>query len=46
MGIPVIASKECGLSPHQYLTQVDAGDVEAIQRAIEELAVCSGAHKG
>lgn len=33
-GIPVIASKACGLPPHPRLIQVDAGDAEALKNAL------------
>ncbi len=37
MRIPVIASKACGLSAHPLLKQIDAGDVEALKRALGEI---------
>ena len=37
-GIPVIASRACGLRPHPLLTEIDAGDVSGLRGAIENLA--------
>lgn len=34
MGIPVIASKVCGLSAHPLLNEIDAGDLEGLKRAL------------
>lgn len=34
MGLPVIASKACGLSQHPLLTEIEAGDVEGFGRVI------------
>lgn len=39
MGLPVIASRACGLAPHPLLTEVDAGDVESLKAA---MALCAG----
>ncbi|MES2981652.1 MAG: VanW family protein [Verrucomicrobiota bacterium] len=36
MGLPVIASKACGLAPHLFLHEIDAGDVEALKALLEE----------
>lgn len=36
-GIPVIASTACGLSRHPLLTRIDAGDAEALAKAMGEL---------
>ncbi|RYD18917.1 MAG: vanw family protein [Verrucomicrobiaceae bacterium] len=33
-GVPVIASRECGLPPHVLLREIDAGDVEALREAM------------
>lgn len=43
MGIPVIASRSCGLPAHPLLTEVDAGDVGSLVAAMEELTVPSPA---
>ena len=37
MGIPVIASRACGLPSHPLLTEIDAGDVEGLKSALERL---------
>lgn len=37
MGIPVIASRACGLPPHPLLTQIDAGDITGLKSALERL---------
>lgn len=36
MGIPVIASKACGLPAHPLLKEIDAGDVQGLREALEE----------
>lgn len=36
LGIPVIASRACGLPTHPLLTEIDAGDVDALKRALEK----------
>jgi hypothetical protein len=36
MGIPVIASKACGLSAHPLLKEIEAGDVEGLKKALGE----------
>jgi hypothetical protein len=36
MGLPVIASKACGLAPHPLLREIDAGDVDALKNALGE----------
>ncbi len=36
MGIPVIASRGCGLAAHPLLTEVDDGDVQALTRAMND----------
>ncbi len=36
MGLPVIASKACGLAPHPLLREIDAGDVEALKVMLGE----------
>ncbi|MEO7098873.1 MAG: VanW family protein [Luteolibacter sp.] len=41
-GIPVIASRACGLPDHPLLTQIDAGDVEALKNAMRAIH-CSAA---
>jgi hypothetical protein len=33
-GIPVIASRDCGLMPHPLLIEIDAGDVSALRQAM------------
>ena len=33
-GIPVIASRACGLSPHPLLTEIEAGDGVALLQAM------------
>jgi len=35
-GIPVIASSACGLMPHPLLTEIEAGDVLALQEAVND----------
>ncbi|MEO5716469.1 MAG: VanW family protein [Luteolibacter sp.] len=37
-GIPVIASKACGLPLHPLLVEIDAGDVDALKNAMQKLA--------
>lgn len=37
MGIPVIASRACGLPPHSLLTEIEAGDVSGLRCALERL---------
>lgn len=37
MGIPVIATKACGLSVHPLLNEIDAGDVERLKKALGEI---------
>jgi len=37
MGIPVIASKACGLSAHPLLKEIEAGDVEGLKKALGEI---------
>jgi hypothetical protein len=37
-GIPVIASRVCGLSQHPLLTEIDAGDVESLKAAMRALS--------
>lgn len=37
MGIPVVASRACGLPPHPLLTEVEAGDVDGLKCALERL---------
>lgn len=39
-GVPVIASRECGLPAHPLLVEIDAGDVEALRDA---MVACVGA---
>ena len=36
MGIPVIASRACGLPAHPLLTEIDAGDVASLKTAMME----------
>ncbi len=36
MGLPVIASKACGLAPHPLLKEIDAEDVEGLKRVLGE----------
>lgn len=35
-GVPVIASNACGLATHPLLREIDAGDLDALRRALEE----------
>jgi glycosyltransferase involved in cell wall biosynthesis len=35
LGIPVIASRTCGLSPHPLLTEIEAGDVDSLRDRME-----------
>jgi len=37
-GIPVIASRACGLPPHPKLIEVDAGDVESLKKEMQKCA--------
>jgi hypothetical protein len=37
MGIPVLASRSCGLPAHPLLTEVEAGDVDGLKCALERL---------
>jgi glycosyltransferase involved in cell wall biosynthesis len=37
MGLPVIASKACGLAAHPLLKEIDEGDVEGLKRALGEI---------
>jgi len=37
MGIPVIASRACGLPVHPLLSEIDAGDVTGLKNALERL---------
>ena len=34
-GVPVIATRDCGLPPHPGLVEIDAGDVPALRTAME-----------
>ena len=39
MGLPVVASRACGLVGHPLLREIDAGDVEGLKRALRECEV-------